>query len=125
MRCPGTHAVLLVLGVMASRPLAAQSEGVAYVDMLSPPGKLAIVRQPPAADYTGMPSHGKLKAVPSFRQGSGANFQVDLRACDLSALDLRDRREDLLHADFDSRTIWPARLPQGFDVARITDLGKS
>jgi len=113
--------MLLALVVMASRSLAgckapSQSEGGRYVDLLSSPGKLEIVRQPPAADYTGMPSHGKIESLPSYRPGSGSNWQVDLRSCDLSTLDLRDRRDDLLHADFDSRTIWPARLPEGFDV---------
>ena len=125
MRSPRTNWILLALVVMASRSLAAQSEGGRYVDLLSAPGKLGIVRRPPAADYTGMPSHGKIKSIPSYRPGSGSNWQVDLRSCDLSTLDLRDRREDLLHADFDSRTIWPARLPEGFDVARVMDLGKN
>jgi len=115
----------LALVVMASILGRTTSDSGRYLDLLSSPGKLEIVRHPPAADYTGMPSHGKIKSLPSYRPGSGSNWQVDLRSCDLSTVDLRDRREDLLHADFDSRTIWPARLPEGFDVARVMDLGKN
>src|SRR3954454_19924350 len=72
-----------------------------------------------------MPSHGKIKSVPFYRPGSGSNWQVDLRSCDLSTLNIVDRREDLLHADFDSRTGWPTRLPEGFGAARVMDLGKN
>jgi hypothetical protein len=117
--------MLLTLVVMAPILDRGQSEGGRYADLLSPPGKLEIVRYPPAADYTRMPSRGKIKSLPSYRPQSGSNWQVDLRSCDLSALDLRGRRDDLLHADFDSRTGWPARLPEGFDVTRIMDLGKN
>ncbi len=123
MRGSRTKWVLLALVVGVT--IASWSGRVRYVDLLSPPGKLEIVRHPPAADYTRMPSHGRIESLPSYRPGSGSNWQVDLRSCDLSALDVRDRREDLLHADFDSRTIWPARLPEEFDVTRIMDLGKN
>ncbi|HKI19290.1 MAG TPA: S8 family serine peptidase [Isosphaeraceae bacterium] len=123
MRSPAINWMILALVVGVT--IASWSGGVKYADLLSSPGKLEIVRQPPAADYTGMPSHGKIESLPSYRPGSGSNWQVDLRSCDLSTVDLRDRREDLLHADFDSRTIWPARLPEGFDVARVMDLGKN
>ncbi|MFI5457579.1 MAG: S8 family serine peptidase [Isosphaerales bacterium] len=123
MRSPAINWMILVLVVGVT--IASWSGGVKYADLLSSPGKLEIVRHPSAADYTRMPSRGKLKSIPSYRPGSGENWQVDLRSCDLSALDVRDRREDLLHADFDSRTIWPSRLPEEFDVARIMDLGKN
>jgi len=115
----------MILALVVGVTIASWSGEVEYVDLVSSPGKLEIVRHPPAADYSRMPSRGKLKAIPSYRPGSGQNWQVDLRSCDLSALDVRDRREDLLHADFDSRTIWPSRLPQEFDVTRIMDLGKN
>jgi hypothetical protein len=48
-------------------------------------------------------------------------LSVDLRARDVSALDLRQRAPDLDCAVFDSHTLWPPadRLPQGFAPARI------
>lgn len=50
----------------------------------------------------------------------------DLRCADLQNMDLRDRLEDLLSADFDSETRWPERaaLPEEFDPAALLELGK-
>ncbi|MCI9578793.1 MAG: S8/S53 family peptidase [Oscillibacter sp.] len=48
----------------------------------------------------------------------------DLRGADLRDMDLTDREEDLLSADFDTRTQWPESLPQGFDPQRLLELGK-
>jgi membrane protease YdiL (CAAX protease family) len=72
-------------------------------------------------------SRGKLDHLPRHDPNSGKMWQVDLRSNDLSALDLRPARDTLLFADFDSRTRWPApdRMPDGFDVSRIMELGKN
>ncbi len=48
---------------------------------------------------------------------------MDLRSYDLSGLDVSTRLDDLLQADFDSRTQWPASLPAPFDPVRIMELG--
>ncbi|GFO81824.1 MAG: hypothetical protein A49_14510 [Methyloceanibacter sp.] len=50
-----------------------------------------------------------------------------MRSIDLSNLDLSQSITDLLFADFDSRTVWPAadRMPGGFDPEYIAELGKS
>lgn len=48
----------------------------------------------------------------------------DLRCADLRDLDLSDREQDLLAADFDTRTRWPDALPEGFDPVRLLELGK-
>jgi hypothetical protein len=93
--------------------------------LLSSPGELKIVRHPPAADYTRMRGHGKIASVPSYQPESKEGWQVDLRSCNLSALDIQDRFEDLLHCDFDSKTVWPPRLPAEFDVRQIMELGKN
>ena len=65
-----------------------------------------------------------IAAIPTYVSGKG--FSVDLRNSDLSGLDLRNSLSNLAHACFDERTTWPAgaRLPEGFDPARIMDLGK-
>jgi hypothetical protein len=39
-------------------------------------------------------------------------------------VNVADRLSDLLHADFDSRTVWPPTLPDGFVPSKILDLGK-
>jgi hypothetical protein len=83
----------------------------------------AIVRHPVAADY----QRGRLDAMPTYDPDSGEYWQVDLRGYDLSALDLRPSAGDLQYASFDDDTAWPpaARLPEGFDLQRILELGKN
>ena len=117
--------ILILLTALGVCLVVAQSEEVGYTTLLSSPGKLEIVRHPPAADYTRLPGHGKMKSLPSFRPRSNENWQVDLRSCDLSSLDVRDRLGDLLQADFDSSTVWPMQLPPRFDVRRIMEFGKN
>jgi hypothetical protein len=68
-----------------------------------------------------------LKTLPKYDPASGKPRQVDLRRRDLSQLDLRASLNDLMYADFDDRTVWPApdRMPAGFDWRKITELGKN
>ena len=88
---------------------------------LSTGGKLEIVRQPPPASFR----RGRLAALPRFDPTAGRHGQVDLRGWDLSRLDLRDRRADLLQADFDAQTLWPDVLPTGFDPKQVEALGRN
>ncbi len=63
------------------------------------------------------------KALPTFNPDSPKAFQVDLRGRDLSKLDLRTSIGDLMHADFDDTTIWPAPCPgENVGVAPGADL---
>ena len=50
---------------------------------------------------------------------------IDLRSSDLTNLDLEERFEDLIYADFDSKTQWPDKLPDNFDPHMIMKLGKN
>lgn len=84
--------------------------------------KPSISRYPAAAYYENL--HGKLDALPNYNENSNKNWQVDVRSADLSSLELKDRLYDLLHADFDSVTKWPDKLPENFDPAKIMELGK-
>jgi hypothetical protein len=72
-------------------------------------------------------SREKIKNIPKFDPNSNNPFQVDLRGYDLSQIDLRDSKEDLMHADFDDKTIWPAaeKMPADFDWKKIMELGKN
>ena len=72
-------------------------------------------------------NRGKLDSIPTFNPASEAPFQVDLRAYDLSDLDLSKFVDDLIYADFDDETIWPPEnlMPKGFDWQRIMELGKN
>ena len=121
-------AFVLALGfvfVMEAGNTVAQQADQGAGTLMSSPGKLEIVRHPSVADYTKMSDRGKISTFPSFNTASQKGWQVDVRSCDLSALDLRDRLNDLLQADFDSKTIWPSQLPSGFDYKRIIELGKN
>jgi len=82
-----------------------------------------IDRRPPAMNYP----RRKMTELPTYDADSRDLWQVDLRACDLSELDLRSSLESLLYASFDDRTVWPSdnRMPQGFDPRHIMALGKS
>jgi hypothetical protein len=87
---------------------------------LSSTGRMEIVRRPAPSNF----GQGQLSKLPVYDPSSARPWQVDLRGADLRRLDLEGGLTDLLHADFDARTQWPARLPAGFDPERITELGK-
>ncbi len=48
----------------------------------------------------------------------------DLRSCDASAFDL-NAISDFNDVSFNTNTIWPAQLPQGFDPNKILELNKN
>jgi len=54
-------------------------------------------------------------------------FQIDLRSCDLSGLDLSNSLSDLLYASFDDRTVWPPadHMSKAFNWRHIIELGKN
>ena len=112
-----TMALLLLLTALVATGcgrLAAPPEPVDLGEV-----SLGIHVYPPPADY----GRGKLKAVPSYDPSLTDVWQVDLRSYDLQALDVSGRLDDLLQADFDTRTQWPASLPSPFDPAKIMELG--
>jgi hypothetical protein len=90
-------------------------------DCLNPGATAGVCRRPAAWKF----DRGPLKALPAYVPDSGDQWQMDLRGRDLSALDLSGRAGDLLYADFDGSTKFPAALPPGFDPAMIMELGKN
>lgn len=70
-------------------------------------------------------SRNTLTVLPAYNATSNDPYQLDLRAVDLSRLDLRESASDLMYSDFDSRTRWPAEgmMPAGFDWKQVMDLG--
>lgn len=69
---------------------------------------------------------GKLLDLPKYDpQKPKTPWQVDLRSYDLTELKLKDRYEDLIHADFDSNTKWPLELPENYNPDKIMELGKN
>ncbi|MTI82897.1 MAG: peptidase S8 [Firmicutes bacterium] len=100
------------------------SQSIQYRTQLSPDNKLDIVRKPPAADYSFIHPE-KMTELPIYNPNSDQMWQVDLRSSDLTGLDLNNRLNDLLYADFDSKTKWPEKLPKGFNPHLIMELGKN
>lgn len=81
-----------------------------YRTALSAPGREEIVRSPPPTKIV----RGPFAELPRYDPEAGRGWQVDVRGADLRRLDLGGRMDDLRHADFDSRTQWPERLPPEF-----------
>lgn len=98
-------------------------ESEKYKTLLSPDNKLSIVRKPGIANYSD--NSEKMTELPKYNPNSGDSWQVDLRSRDLMNVDLSGRINDLLYADFDSKTKWPDKLPDGFDPDVIMELGKN
>jgi subtilisin family serine protease len=69
----------------------------------------------------------ELKEVPKYDHDEDNPYQIDLRCRDLSKLDLTDSVDDLLYANFDDRTVWPAsdKMPPDFDRHKIMEFGKN
>lgn len=78
----------------------------------------------PAAEKPAPSGLKVLTALPVFDPAKSADWQIDLRNCDLSKLEPAGRTSDLLRADFDSLTKWPSKLPDGFSPEKIMRLGK-
>lgn len=95
-----------------------------YRTLLSPNNELSIVRKPNVADFSYI-NPGKMQEVPSYNSDSGEFWKVDLRSSDLRNLNLSGQIDDLIYANFDSNTLWPNKLPDGFDPDTIMDLGKN
>ncbi len=63
--------------------------------------------------------------LPTYNPNSTSSFQIDLRHNNIRGTNVTDRLSDLLHANFDLSTVWPEKLPEGFDPAKIMELGKN
>lgn len=80
-----------------------------------------IDRHPAASTW----KSGSLTSLPRYDRKSRNPWQVDLRAADLSRLDLKGSLNDLLYASFDTRTVWPPAewMPKEYDQQRILEMG--
>lgn len=82
-----------------------------------------IARHPGTANYSAIHVYTEL---PTFDPTSTEPFQVDLRSSDLTTFDLSKSKDNLLYADFDSKTQWPPpdKMPSDFDWQQIMEIGK-
>jgi subtilisin family serine protease len=77
--------------------------------------------QPQPVDYSNL----AIDHFPTYDPDSDDQWQMDLRSADLSTYDLSNSLDDLMFADFDSKTIWPvdSKIPAQYDYMRIMELG--
>lgn len=92
----------------------------------------AVTAELPEEDYrTGQKSYarkeerfplerGVLSALPK----QDVNLGLDLRGYDVSGLDFAGKRDLLDLVTFDSSTVWPENLPEGFSPEEILETGK-
>jgi hypothetical protein len=112
---------ILIATVLCHATTGISADPGVYQTTLSPAGSRAVVRRPAPLIF----GRGRLESVPAYDpKNAETPFQIDLRSFDLSRLNVGDRLADLLRADFDSKTRWPAKLPKGFDPARFMELGR-
>lgn len=105
--------------LMASLLISALPE-TRYIDS-QVKGSSGIARHVEPINY----NRGILDKLPEYNKDSEQMFKVDLRSTDLSKLDLSNRKEDLMYADFDSKTKWPNSLPKEFNTKTIMEYGKN
>lgn len=113
-------ALILIFGVTACSVETNKSKS-SVAEINTPSSELKITRRPTAANF----HRGKLESLPIYDPKSTAGWQVDLRGYDLTALDISNRIEDLMYADFDSKTKWSKKLPKSFNPEAIMELGKN
>ena len=82
-----------------------------------------IDRYPEPVDFRGFNVYTE---IPKYDPNSTEAWQVDLRSSDLTKLDLSKSEDDLLYADFDSKTQWPTpdKMPDDFDWQTILEISK-
>jgi hypothetical protein len=100
-----------------------EAQQTEYYTLLSPSDSLQIVRKPTVMDFSRAGRNLVLSELPEYDENNNKGWQVDLRSRDLTNLDLSDRLNDLVFADFDSQTKWPESLPNTFDPDKIMELG--
>lgn len=110
------------LFIKPAGPLPAPKADFDYTTLLNPGQQLGIVRHPSPGKYR----RQRLVSLPVTRPPQeGDLVRLDLRSADLSSLAVGDRLTDLFQAHFDTETIWPKVLPEGFVPADIMERAKN
>jgi hypothetical protein len=68
---------------------------------------------------------GALKEFPKYNPSKPTAFNVDLRSYNLSKQNLESRYNDLLYADFNTKTVWSDILPKGYNPNTLMEIGKN
>lgn len=85
----------------------------------------SISRYPEYQDIEAMFRNKTLEELPTYNTETLRGRYIDVRSRDISHLNLKDRMEDLVQCQFDSKTKWPESLPQGFEPEKILSMNKT
>lgn len=95
-----------------------------YNETVTKPIKLEITNKPNLATY--LLDRGRMDMIPKFNPADTNPFLVDFRGFDLSHLVIgKDQLEDLKEGSFNTATIWPKNLPEGFNPMETMEMGKN
>lgn len=78
------------------------------------------VRKPPIANWSFF-----AKKLLTLDDANKWGSSYDLRLADMSGMDLTKDKEELSSIVFDTQTVWPDKLPEGFDPQLIMEIGKN
>lgn len=115
MRKPFIIFLIVLTFILTGCSLTVKQEPVSTADIIN------IARHPQPLVF----NRGALRSLPSYDSNSHESFTVDLRSFDLTSLNIKNRINDLMYADFDSKTIWPKDMPDSFNPEKIVELGKN
>lgn len=85
----------------------------------------SISRYPEYQNIEAMFRNKPLEEFPTYNTETLKGRYIDVRSRDISHLNLKDRMEDLIQSQFDSKTRWPENLPQGFEPEEILSMNKT
>ncbi len=85
--------------------------------------EVVIERHPPPQDPS--PGGRLFRIVYLEKLNPATSTRLDLRHCDLTALDLSDKLDVLLSCTFDSTTRWSPHLPAAFDPVVVMERNKN
>ena len=115
MRKPFIIFVIVLTFMLTGCNLTVKQEPASSGDIIN------IVRHPQPMNFY----RDVLHSLPSYNPTFHEAFTVDLRSYDLTSLNIRNRVNDLMYSDFDTKTIWPKDMTYSFNPKKIMELGKN
>lgn len=112
-------ALILIIQMTACKSIDGSKENDINTINESADSKIISIEKHPATNDH-FKEIGKRDTLPEM-----SFYGIDIRSTDLSEADLTDDLEALLFSSFDSKTIWPNKLPEGFDIDFIMENDKN
>lgn len=111
---------VLLVSMLALNLVSCKSKDAKVPAASNEPEKVKIDRHPHAADF----GRGKAYDINKLKN-ENSKFKFDFRGYDVESLDLSGLGNELLNSIFDSKTKWPAKLPQEFNPDKQLEFHKN